>query len=363
MTEAPLLEAVSVAKHYPVRKGLIVARQVGAVRAVDGVSFALHRGETLALVGESGCGKSTTARVVMRLIEPTGGDIIFKGQNVTNVGGAKLRALRRHLQIVFQDPYASLNPRLTVADAIAEPMAVHGIGDAASRRARVQDLLRLTGLRAFHADRYPHEFSGGQRQRIGIARALAVEPEVMVLDEPVSALDVSIQAQVVNLLGDLQQRLGLSYLFIAHDLAVVKHVADRVAVMYLGRIVEVAGKRDLFSNPRHPYTRALLAAIPRPDPSRRGQVTPLGGDLPSPLNIPPGCRFHTRCPAAQAVCREGDPPLREIAPGHTAACHFAESLPRFDAEADGGIAPVAQRRLAAYAAARERRALAPVPAP
>ncbi|MBP0493456.1 ABC transporter ATP-binding protein [Pararoseomonas indoligenes] len=363
MKEGPLLEAVSVAKHYPVKKGIIVSRQVGAVRAVDGVSFTLHRGETLALVGESGCGKSTTARVVMRLIEPTGGDIIFKGQNVTNVAGAKLRALRRHLQIVFQDPYASLNPRLTVADTIAEPMAVHGIGDAASRKARVQELLRLTGLRAFHADRYPHEFSGGQRQRIGIARALAVEPEVMVLDEPVSALDVSIQAQVVNLLGDLQQRLGLSYLFIAHDLAVVKHVADRVAVMYLGRIVEVAGKRELFSNPRHPYTRALLAAIPRPDPSRRGAVTPLGGDLPSPLNIPPGCRFHTRCPVAQAVCREQDPPLREIAPGHTAACHFAEDLPRFDAEADGGIAPVAQRRLAAYAAARERRALAAVPAP
>ncbi|SHJ78024.1 oligopeptide transport system ATP-binding protein [Roseomonas rosea] len=362
MKEPALLEAIGVAKHYPVKKGLLFARQVGAVRAVDGVSFALHRGETLALVGESGCGKSTTARLVMRLIEPSSGDVIFKGENVTNVGGAKLRALRRHLQIVFQDPYASLNPRLTVADAIAEPMTVHGIGDAASRRERVQELLRLTGLRPFHADRYPHEFSGGQRQRIGIARALAVEPEVVVCDEPVSALDVSIQAQVVNLLGDLQQRLGLSYLFIAHDLAVVKHVADRVAVMYLGRIVEVAAKHELFSNPRHPYTRALLAAIPRPDPSRRGSVTPLGGDLPSPLAVPPGCRFHTRCPVAQAKCKELDPPLREIAPGHTAACHFAEDLPRFNAEADGGVAPVAQLRLAAYAAARAARAPAVVPA-
>jgi oligopeptide transport system ATP-binding protein len=355
MTEAPLLEAIDITKHYPVRKGLVIARQVGAVRAVDGVSFRLHRGETLALVGESGCGKSTTARLVMRLIEPSSGAVRFKGEDVTKVGGAKLRALRRHLQIVFQDPYASLNPRLTVADAIAEPMAVHGIGDAASRRARVQELLRLTGLRAFHADRYPHEFSGGQRQRIGIARALAVEPEVVVCDEPVSALDVSIQAQVVNLLGDLQQRLGLSYLFIAHDLAVVKHVADRVAVMYLGRIVEVAPKHTLFSDPRHPYTRALLRAIPRPDPSRRGQVTPLGGDLPSPLNVPPGCRFHTRCPLAQPICREQDPPLREIAPGHTSACHFAEDLPRFDAEAGAGVAPVAARRLAAYAAARASR--------
>ncbi|WP_458096154.1 ABC transporter ATP-binding protein [Roseomonas sp. WA12] len=362
MKESPLLEAVGIAKHYPVKKGLVFARQVGAVRAVDGVSFALHRGETLALVGESGCGKSTTARLAMRLIEPSAGDVLFKGENVTALGGAKLRALRRHLQIVFQDPYASLNPRLTVADAISEPMTVHNIGTPASRRERVQELLRLTGLRAFHADRYPHEFSGGQRQRIGIARALAVEPEVMVLDEPVSALDVSIQAQVVNLLGDLQQRLGLSYLFIAHDLAVVKHVADRVAVMYLGRIVEVADKHELFSNPRHPYTRALLAAIPRPDPSRRGKVTPLGGDLPSPLAIPPGCRFHTRCPLAQPICREQDPPLREISPGHTSACHFAEDLPRFDAEVAGGIAPVAARRLAAYATALAART-APAPLP
>ncbi|WP_426956767.1 ABC transporter ATP-binding protein [Muricoccus radiodurans] len=346
----PLLQAENLAKHYPVRKGLIRARQVGTVRAVDGVSFTLNRGETLALVGESGCGKSTTARLVMRLIEPSTGTIRIAGEDVTHLTGAPLRALRRRMQIVFQDPYASLNPRLTVADTIAEPMAVHGIGSARSRRERVLDLLRLTGLRNFHADRYPHEFSGGQRQRIGIARALAVEPEIMVLDEPVSALDVSIQAQVVNLLGDLQRRLGLSYLFIAHDLAVVKHVADRVAVMYLGRIVEIAPKRELFANPRHPYTRALLAAIPRPDPSRRGGVTPLGGDLPSPMAVPPGCRFHTRCPMAQAICRTEDPPHHAIGPGHTSACHFAEALPPMAADTAAALPPIAARRLAAYAA-------------
>jgi oligopeptide transport system ATP-binding protein len=331
------------------------AKQVGTVRAVDGVSLELYRGETLALVGESGCGKSTTARLVMRLIEPSAGTIRFDGADVTHTDGAALRALRRRIQIVFQDPYASLNPRMTVADAIAEPMAVHGIGDDASRRARVEDLLRLTGLRPFHATRYPHEFSGGQRQRIGVARALAVEPEVVVLDEPVSALDVSVQAQVVNLLRDIQARMGLSYLFIAHDLAVVHHVADRVAVMYLGRIVELAPKRALFRDPRHPYTRALLAAIPRPDPSRRGRVKPLGGDVPSPIAIPSGCRFHTRCPVAQPVCREGDPPLREIAPGHASACHFAEDLPTLVEDAVSGVAPRAARRLAAYAAARAER--------
>ncbi|WP_376087837.1 ABC transporter ATP-binding protein [Roseomonas sp. CCTCC AB2023176] len=336
---AALLAARGLAKHYPVLRGIIRARQVGTVRAVDGVSFDLHRGETLALVGESGCGKSTTARLTMRLIEPTAGTIRFDGQDVTHTAGAALRALRRRIQIVFQDPYASLNPRLTVADTIAEPMTVHGIGDVASRKARVAELLRLTGLRPFHASRYPHEFSGGQRQRIGVARALAVEPEVVVLDEPVSALDVSIQAQVVNLLRDLQGRLGLSYLFIAHDLAVVHHVADRVAVMYLGRIVEVAPKRDLFRDPRHPYTRALLSAIPRPDPSRRGAVKPLGGDLPSPMAIPPGCRFHNRCPLAQPVCREQDPPLRDIAPGHQSACHFAEDLPPPEHRVAAAVAP------------------------
>ncbi|WP_270935725.1 ABC transporter ATP-binding protein [Falsiroseomonas oryzae] len=348
----PLLEVAALAKHYPVKQGLL-GRTQGLVRAVDGVSFAIARGETLALVGESGCGKSTTARLVLRLIEPTAGTIRFDGVEVA--GAAELRALRRRVQVVFQDPYASLNPRLRVGETIAEPMEVHGIGDAASRTARVQELLGLVGLAPFHAQRYPHEFSGGQRQRIGIARALSVQPELVVCDEPVSALDVSIQAQVVNLLKDLQARFGLSYLFIAHDLAVVRHMADRVAVMYLGQIVETAPKRTLFAAPRHPYTRALLSAIPHPDPGRRGRVAHLGGDVPSPMNPPSGCRFHTRCPHAQDVCREQPPPLREIAPGHASACHFAEDLPPFDAAEGQGIAPLAARRLALYAAAKLRR--------
>jgi oligopeptide/dipeptide ABC transporter ATP-binding protein len=346
-----LLAVEGLAKHYPAKRGLLGGGG-GIVRAVDGVSFELARGETLALVGESGCGKSTTARLVLRLIEPTAGTIRFDGEEIA--GGAALRSLRRRVQVVFQDPYASLNPRLRVGEAIAEPMAVHGIGDAASRAARVRELLGLVGLAPFHADRYPHEFSGGQRQRIGIARALAVQPELVVCDEPVSALDVSIQAQVVNLLKDLQARLGLSYLFIAHDLAVVRHMADRVAVMYLGQIVETAPKRALFADPRHPYTHALLAAIPHPDPRRRGRVTPLGGDVPSPMNPPPGCRFHTRCPHAAAICRETPPPLREVAPGHASACHFADDLPPPEQAVGEGMAPAAARRLALYAAARAR---------
>ncbi|WP_137180804.1 ABC transporter ATP-binding protein [Roseomonas sp. AR75] len=348
-----LLEVEGLAKHYPVKHG-VLDRAQGVVRAVDGVSFAIARGETLALVGESGCGKSTTARLVLRLIEPSAGTIRFDGTEVA--GGSELRALRRRVQVVFQDPYASLNPRLRVGDTIAEPMEVHGIGDAKSRAERVKELLGLVGLAPFHAQRYPHEFSGGQRQRIGIARALAVQPELVVCDEPVSALDVSIQAQVVNLLKDLQGRFGLSYLFIAHDLAVVRHMADRVAVMYLGQIVETAPKRTLFANPRHPYSRALLAAIPHPDPRRRGRVQHLGGDVPSPMNPPPGCRFHTRCPHVQPICREHAPPLRDIAPDHASACHFAEELPAFDAAAGQGIEPLAARRLALYAAAKARRA-------
>jgi oligopeptide/dipeptide ABC transporter ATP-binding protein len=347
-----LLQVEGLAKHYPVKHG-VLDRAQGVVRAVDGVSFAIARGETLALVGESGCGKSTTARLVLRLIEPSAGTIRFDGIEVS--GAAELRALRRRVQVVFQDPYASLNPRLRVGEAIAEPMEVHGIGDARSRTDRVKELLGLVGLAPFHAQRYPHEFSGGQRQRIGIARALAVQPELVVCDEPVSALDVSIQAQVVNLLKDLQARFGLSYLFIAHDLAVVRHMADRVAVMYLGQIVETAPKRTLFANPRHPYSRALLAAIPHPDPRRRGRVQHLGGDVPSPMNPPQGCRFHTRCPHVQPICREHAPPLREIAPGHASACHFAEELPGFDAAVGQGIAPLAAQRLALYAQAKARR--------
>jgi len=348
-----LLEVENLTKHYPVTKGLVLAKQVGLVRAVDGVSFRIERGETLAIVGESGCGKSTTARLVLRLIEPTGGTVRFDGQEIS---GAALRTLRRRVQVVFQDPYASLNPRLRVGDTISEPMEVHGIGTKESRAARVKELLGLVGLAPFHAQRYPHEFSGGQRQRIGIARALAVQPELIICDEPVSALDVSIQAQVVNLLKDLQRRFGLSYLFIAHDLAVVHHMADRVAVMYLGQIVEQAPKRAIFDRPMHPYTRALLSAIPHPDPRRRGMVKPLGGDVPSPMNPPSGCRFRTRCAHAQPRCEAEMPALRELVPGQQVACHFAETLPPHVGVAENGMSPVAFQRLALYAAAKARKA-------
>ena len=337
-----ILEVSGIAKHFRVSGG--------TVRAVDGVSFQLARGETLALVGESGCGKSTTARLALRLIEPSAGSLQFDGADMTHAGSAALRAMRRRAQIVFQDPYASLNPRHTIAETLEEPLLVHGIGDAASRRARVEELLSLVGLSPFHAARFPHEFSGGQRQRIGIARALSAGPDVVVCDEPVSALDVSIQAQVVNLLKDLQSRFGLAYLFIAHDLAVVRHMADRVAVMYLGRIVEQADKRSLFANPRHPYTRALLAAIPRPDPAGRGRLSPPPDDPPSPINPPPGCPFHPRCGFAEARCATDVPPLREIAPGHVAACHLAETLPALPPSVDDRLSPVAMRRIALAAA-------------
>ena len=350
----PLLEVEGIVKHYPIRAGLL-SRASGAVRAVDGVGFQLHRGETLALVGESGCGKSTTARLVLRLIDPTAGTVRFEGTDITTMRGAPLRALRRRMQIVFQDPFASLNPRMTVSDILEEPLIVHAIGDRPARRARVEQLLGLVGLAPYHASRYPHEFSGGQRQRIGIARALAVEPALVVLDEPVSALDVSIQAQVVNLLGDLQARLGLSYLFIAHDLAVVKHVADRVAVMYLGRIVEIGTKDQVFANPRHPYTRVLLSAIPRPDPHRRLARQVPGGDVPSPANIPPGCRFHTRCTHVIDRCRTEDPALLPIEANHLSACHRAAELPPAEQVQTYAAPPNAARRLALYA---DRRALA-----
>jgi oligopeptide transport system ATP-binding protein len=343
-----LLQVESLTRHYDVKRGLVVARSVGTVRAVDGISFTLQRGETLALVGESGCGKSTTARLVLRLIDPTAGRIWFEGVDVTEMQGEPLRKLRRRMQIVFQDPFASLNPRMTVGEILEEPLIVHGLGDRIARQRRVHELLRLVGLAEYHAPRYPHEFSGGQRQRIGIARSLAVEPALMVLDEPVSALDVSIQAQVVNLLKDLQVRLGLSYLFIAHDLAVVKHVADRVAVMYLGQIVELASKQALFEEPRHPYTRTLMAAIPRPDPHRDRNRQIDGGDVPSPMNPPSGCRFHTRCPFVIDRCRSEVPALAPWREGHLTACHRAAELPATIEATERPMAPAAARRLALY---------------
>jgi oligopeptide transport system ATP-binding protein len=355
---APLLEAIELTKHFSVGGGF--GNRSGLVRAVDGVSFRLNRGETLALVGESGCGKSTTARLVLRLIEPTAGQVIFEGKETTGLQGTALRRLRRRMQIVFQDPFASLNPRMSVGAILEEPLLVHAIGDRAQRRSRVAELLSLVGLAPYHAARYPHEFSGGQRQRVGIARALAVEPALVVCDEPVSALDVSIQAQVVNLLKDLQARLGLSYLFIAHDLAVVKHMADRVAVMYLGRIVETAPTQSLFAAPGHPYTRTLLAAIPQPDPRHRQPPGDGAGaaDLPSPLDPPSGCHFHTRCAFAVAHCRQVAPVLAPVGHGHEVACHRAPELPPPARTEAAAMAPRAARRLALYSELRAGRTAA-----
>ncbi|MFQ3580834.1 MAG: oligopeptide/dipeptide ABC transporter ATP-binding protein [Chloracidobacterium sp.] len=311
----PLLQVEQLVKHFPVSGGV--------VKAVDDVSFTLHPGETFGLVGESGCGKTTIGRAILRLIEPSGGRVVFDGRDLLRLRPAELRQARRDMQIVFQDPYASLNPRMRIGDAIAEPLVIHGIGDKASRRERVAELLRVVGLDPDYATRYPHEFSGGQRQRIGIARALALEPKFIVADEPVSALDVSVQAQVINLLADLREQFGLTYLFISHGLAVVEHFCAQVGTMYLGKLVEVAPTRQLFTQPRHPYTQALLDSIPIPDPTRRKPHAPLAGDVPSPLAPPPGCRFHPRCPIAVEECRHQAPPLRDVGNGHHVACWLA----------------------------------------
>jgi len=311
--------------HFPVMKGVVFKKQVATVKAVDGVSFSVKRGETLGVVGESGCGKSTTGLALMHMLETTGGRIMFEGQDVTSFNRSQVKQFRRRVQMVYQDPYGSLNPRMKVKDIIGEPLEVHGLAkDRAQYDKRVADLLRMVGLLPDMAERYAHEFSGGQRQRIGIARALALEPSLIVCDEPVSALDVSIQAQVINIFKDLQKRLGLTYVFIAHDLAVVRHISDRIAVMYLGRVVEIASREDLYSNPKHPYTQALLSAVPEADVDAEHQKKRivLKGEVPSPMRVPSGCRFHTRCPAAMDKCRTQDPAMSQHGEGHAVACHL-----------------------------------------
>ena len=324
-----ILEVRNLKKHFPIQRGFF-RRTIGHVRAVDGVDLHVFQGETLGLVGESGCGKTTTGRLILRAIEPTEGEILFRTEgalvDIASLTPRQLKDMRREMQIIFQDPYSSLNPRMTVLDIISEPLVIHGMKDQDAIRTRVVELLEMVGLKAQHMNRYPYAFSGGQRQRLGIARALALQPRLIVADEPVSALDVSIQAQVINLLEDLQKEHGLTYLFIAHDLSVVEHISDRVAVMYLGKIVELANADALFREPLHPYSEALLSAVPRTDPDNKSQRILLSGDVPSPANPPPGCKFHPRCRYAQPICAQEEPALREVRPEHFVACHFAEEL-------------------------------------
>jgi len=324
-----ILKVDNLVMHFPITQGIIFQRQIGAVRAVDGVSFAIKRGETLGLVGESGSGKSTIGRCLVRLYQPTSGEMLLAGDDLGGAKGAALRTIRQQVQMIFQDPYASLDPRMTVGALISEPMVIYKTGSRSDIRSRTEELLRKVGLNPQFVDRYPHEFSGGQRQRIAIARAISIEPQFIVADEPVSALDVSIRAQVINLMQRLQHEMGLTYLFITHDMSVVRHVANRIAVMYLGKLMEISDRTDLFVNPLHPYTMALLSAVPIPDPrvERQRKRIILKGDLPSPINIPKGCRFHTRCPIAQDICREVEPPLEDkTGRGHFAACHFSDRV-------------------------------------
>ena len=318
-----ILEVKNLKKHFPITGG-ILGKEVNTVKAVDGLNFDVKKGETLGLVGESGCGKSTTGRVLLRLLDATEGEVVFEGQNIHQLAKNDLRSLRREMQMIFQDPYASLNPRMTVGKIIGEPMEIHNIASGQEKERRVRNLLEKVGLQPEYANRYPHEFSGGQRQRIGIARALTVDPKIIVCDEPVSALDVSIQAQVINLMKDLQEELDLTYIFIAHDLSVVRHISDRVAVMYLGRMAELADKKELYNNPQHPYTKALLSAIPIPDPEVSREKIILEGDVPSPINPPSGCTFHTRCPFAKDICKKETPVFEDKGSEHLVACHLVD---------------------------------------